>query len=286
MVQQPQVVFLQPLVSRQASPVSKEAPSRHRHTKNYLPILKSYPKIAPHPGDSSGSSGRGTASTSSSSSSSSTSSVTSSGSEKGASSQRELCLKEKRHRSKSGGAVNLSSAPPSVAAAPSAASPLLQNRLSVRPAEGSAGSSPANERPSSAGSQPELPVSHGSASKSEAVVIPAPTALESIVLQAPESPSLGDSDSDTKRKRFCNTYNILSKSGLLDVALRTKELHRLNRRTQTDLDRLKEHTNLLLQAVLSGNSNICANLQAHLQQEKSKEKDEERAAGQAGLKAD
>ncbi|XP_075900651.1 CLOCK-interacting pacemaker [Nelusetta ayraudi] len=285
-VQQPQVVFLQPVVSRRAS---KEASSRHRRTKNYLPILKSYPKIAPHPGDSSGSSGRGTASSSSScssSSSSSMSSISSSGSERGASSQRELSLKEKRHRSKSGGAVNLSSAPPSVPATPSAASPPLQSRLSARPEEGSAGSSPASERPLSAGSQPELPVSHGSAFKSETVGVPAPVTPESVGLQSPEPPEPGDSDSDAKRKRFCNTYNILSKSGLLDIALRTKELHRMNRRTQTDLERLREHTDLFLQALLNGDNNVCLKLQAHLKQEEGKEKDEERAAGQAGLKAD
>lgn len=294
-VQQPQVVFLQPVVSRQAS---NEASSRHRRTKNYLPILKSYPKIAPHPGDSSGSSGRGTASSSSScssSSSSSTSSITSSGSERGASSQRELCLKEKRHRRQSGGAVYLSSAPPSVPTSPSAASPPLQSRLSARPAEGSAGSSsagsssagsPVSERPSSAGSQPELPVSHGSAFKSETVGVPAPATPKGVGLQSPESPEPGDSDSDARRKRFCNTYNILSKSGLLDIALRTKELHRMNRRTQTDLERLREHTDLFLQALLNGDNNICVKLQAHLKQEEGKEKDEEKAAGQAGLKAD
>lgn len=94
----------------------------------------------------------------------------------------------------------------------------------------------------------------------------------------------GDSDADTRRKRFCNTYNILSKSGLLDIALRTKELHRQNRRTQSDLERLKEHTDLFLQAVWSGDASVCLKLQARLQEEE--EKDKERAAQQASLKAD
>lgn len=96
--------------------------------------------------------------------------------------------------------------------------------------------------------------------------------------------SHSDSDVDTKRKRFCNTYNILSKSGLLDIALRTKELHRQNRRTQNDLDKLKEQTDLFLQAVFSGDTSICVKLQASLQEEDS-EKDGERAA-QTSLKAD
>lgn len=93
-----------------------------------------------------------------------------------------------------------------------------------------------------------------------------------------------DSDADTKRKRFCNTYNILSKSGLLDIALRTKELHRLNRRTQSDLDRLKEHTDLFLQALCSGDTSVFVKLQASLQEEDG-EKERERAT-QTSLKAD
>lgn len=80
-----------------------------------------------------------------------------------------------------------------------------------------------------------------------------------------------DGDADIRRKRFCNTYNILSKSGLLDITLRTKELLRQNRRTQNDLDRLKEHTNLFLQALQNGDSSICVKLQASLQEEDREE---------------
>lgn len=92
-----------------------------------------------------------------------------------------------------------------------------------------------------------------------------------------EEPDPNDGDADTRRKRFCNTYNILSKSGLLDITLRTKELLRQNRRTQTDLDQLKEHTDLFLQAVRSGDTSICVKLQASLQEE-DREKEKERAA--------
>lgn len=91
---------------------------------------------------------------------------------------------------------------------------------------------------------------------------------------------LSESSADIKRKRFCNTYNILSKSGLLDIALRTKELHRQNRRTQTELEQLKEQTELFLQALCSGDTSICARLQARLQ-----EGGGERAA-QSGPKTD
>uniref|UniRef100_UPI0037E7D2A6 CLOCK-interacting pacemaker n=1 Tax=Semicossyphus pulcher TaxID=241346 RepID=UPI0037E7D2A6 len=275
-VQQPQVVFLQPVVSRQASPASKEASSRHRRPKKYLPILKSYPKIAPYPGDSSSSSGRGTAS-----SSSSTTSSSSSESKRGrsvTSTHREHCQREKQQRSLCAGAPNSGSSTPSLPASPSPMSPLLQSRLSLHTAESSASSSPTRERPSSVVSQCEfttsLSFSENTGSKSQTLPVPWG--------DNQENSSSGENDADTKRKRFCNTYNILSKSGLLDIALRTKELHRQNRRTQTDLDRLKEHTDLFLQAAWSGDTSIYKKLQASLQEE---EKERERAS-QTSLKAD
>ncbi|XP_045916704.1 CLOCK-interacting pacemaker isoform X2 [Micropterus dolomieu] len=289
-VQQPQVVFLQPVVSRQASPAPKEASSRHRRPKKYLPILKSYPKIAPHPGDSSCSSGRGTASSSSSSTTSSSSSSysfssSSSGSERGSSlaSHHQGHREKQQQRSLCDGASNSGSATPSLPATPSTVSPLLQSRLSRHTTETSAGSSPTRERPSSAVSQAEftssVSLTHTTGSKKQTLV-PRPATKEN----NPGECNHSDGDSDTKRKRFCNTYNILSKSGLLDIALRTKELHRQNRRTQNDLDRLKEHTDLFLQALGSGDTSICVKLQARLQEEDG-EKEEESAA-HTSLKAD
>lgn len=134
-------------------------------------------------------------------------------------------------------------------------------------------SSPDKEKPSSTVSQSELtsPLSlfHTSASKSEVVPVP-PEAIQESSLSG--LPSHVDSDADIKRKRFCNTYNILSKSGLLDIALRTKELHRQNRRTQTDIDQLKENTDLFFQALWSGNTSISDKLLTRLQEE-DREKD-------------
>ncbi|TNM95110.1 hypothetical protein fugu_017869 [Takifugu bimaculatus] len=241
-VQQPQVVFLQPVVSRQASSASKEVSSRHRRPKNYLPILKSYPKIAPHPGDGSSSSGRGTASSSSSTSSSS------SGSEKGSSPS---CQRDKQQKG-SGSASSLSPSAPAVPSSP-------------HPAEADSGSASVREKPSSPVSQAQLISSSASPPTSVAKSLPVPWGDAQEDTQVPPDPS--DSSADIKRKRFCNTYNILSKSGLLDIALRTKELHRQNRRTQTDLEQLKEHTDLFLQALYSGDASICIKLQARLQEE-------------------
>lgn len=275
-VQQPQVVFLQPVVSRQTSPASKEATSRIRRSKKYLPILKSYPKIAPHPGDNTSSSGRGTGSSSSSSSSS--------GSERCSAltaNQWEQSQKEKAQKTLCSSTSNSGSVTPSLPATPNAGSPLSQNRLSLPASENSTSSSPSREKPSAAFSQAELvsalSFTHTTGSKNHPLPVPHSSTEESI---SSGDCSLSDSDSDTKRKRFCNTYNILSKSGLLDITLRTKELLRQNRRTQNDLDRLKEHTDLFFQALQSGNTSICMKLQASLQEE------ERERAIQTSLKTD
>lgn len=251
-VQQPQVVFIQPVVSRQTS---KDSSSRHRRSKKYLPILKSYPKIAPHPGDSSSSSGRGTSSSSSSSSSSLSGSERSSQQDQKDNQQNRLSL-------------NNSSTLPVTS---TTASPLLQNQLSLPATETTTASIDsglsmdnllATSRPS------ELTPSFSFNAKTQGPPEPSEDAM---------SEFNAESDADTKRKRFCNTYNILSKSGLLDITLRTKELLRQNRRTQTDIERLKEQTDLFLQALSSGDNSICLKLQASLQEEE-KERERERAA--------
>ncbi|KAK6307256.1 hypothetical protein J4Q44_G00224040 [Coregonus suidteri] len=62
----------------------------------------------------------------------------------------------------------------------------------------------------------------------------------------------GLSTDNHKVKRFCNTYNILNNSGLLGIALRTKELIRQNRCTQGQMQQLQEQTDLFLEALGSG----------------------------------
>ncbi|XP_076016277.1 CLOCK-interacting pacemaker [Genypterus blacodes] len=265
-VQQPQVVFLQPVVSRRASSTSKES-SRHRRPKKYLPFLKSYPKIAPHPGDSSSSSGRGTDSSSSSRCSSS------SGSDRGsrtASGHRDRSHRDRRQKRLSGGASSSASTTSSLPPPPSSMSPLLQRCLSLPSAE----MSPDSERPASVISQPDAapspcftPSNHSSCSKDDTLLTPQADPEGGF----PEDHELADGNEDAKRKRFCNTYNILSKSGLLDITLRTKELLRQNRRSQSDLERLKEQTELFFQALKSGDPSICLKLQASLEEDEGEQ---------------
>ncbi|KAK2878580.1 hypothetical protein Q8A67_019371 [Cirrhinus molitorella] len=73
------------------------------------------------------------------------------------------------------------------------------------------------------------------------------------------------SPSSSKRKRFCNTYNILNRSGLLGITLRTKELIRQNKRSQAQLQSLQAQTDLFLEAICSGDPKVWMRLQLILQ---------------------
>ncbi|XP_056333234.1 CLOCK-interacting pacemaker a [Danio aesculapii] len=73
------------------------------------------------------------------------------------------------------------------------------------------------------------------------------------------------SPSSSKHKRFCNTYNILNRSGLLGITMRTKELIRQNKRSQAQLQSLQAQTDLFLEAICSGDPKIWTRLQLILQ---------------------
>uniref|UniRef100_A0A4W5R114 CLOCK-interacting pacemaker b n=1 Tax=Hucho hucho TaxID=62062 RepID=A0A4W5R114_9TELE len=284
-IQQPQVVFLQPVVSHHTTSNPKEASSKHRRPKKFLPILRSYPKIAPHPGDSSSSSGRGSSCSSSS------------GSERGglSSSHRERHHnhRDKQQKQQSGssssGSSTLSLPPPTSSLSPS---PQRRLTLTLSLTDSSACSSPA--RPSPAVSRSEYtPAPSLTVTPSHTLNFEHPEKLKSQPLSLPQHAATtnddnGDGDDhDIKRKRFCNTYNILSKSGLLDITLRTKDLLRQNRRTQGDLDRLKEQTNLFLQALHTGDTSIWSKLQTSLQEEEKETEEKGKGSGQQSiLKAD
>ncbi|KAM9420351.1 CLOCK-interacting pacemaker isoform 1-T3 [Salvelinus alpinus] len=291
MVQQPQVVFVQPVVSPVVSRCTtsnpKEASSKRRRPKKYLPILRSYPKIAPHPGDSSSSSGRESSCYFPSSSPS-------------ASSHREHHHnhrnKHQRHQSSSFSCGSSGSSTPSLPPPSSSLSPSPQHRLTPSLTDSSACSSPA--RSSLAVSRSEFSPAPSPAltvTPSDTLTSEVPEKTNTLSLPQPTVATTNDNschddgnhddngdDHNIKRKRFCNTYNILSKSGLLEITLSTKDLIRQNRRSQVDLDRLKEHTNLFLQALQTGDTSIWSKLQTSLQEEQ-----EEKGSGQqSSLKAD
>uniref|UniRef100_A0A8C0JEH4 CLOCK interacting pacemaker n=1 Tax=Chelonoidis abingdonii TaxID=106734 RepID=A0A8C0JEH4_CHEAB len=67
-----------------------------------------------------------------------------------------------------------------------------------------------------------------------------------------------------KRKRFQNTFVVLHRSGLLEITLKTKELIHQNQVTQTELDQLKQQTQLFMQAIKSNAPQAWAELEASL----------------------
>lgn len=93
---------------------------------------------------------------------------------------------------------------------------------------------------------------------------------------------VSDSPSSSKRKRFCNTYNILNRSGLLGITMRTKELIRQNKHSQAQLQKLQAHTDLFLEAMSSRDPQVWAKLQLTLQSPASEESKED-TLGNTGL---
>merc|ERR1712018_651365 len=59
----------------------------------------------------------------------------------------------------------------------------------------------------------------------------------------------------SKRERYARTKYILSKTGLLGIADKTKELLKKNKQLQKDLDSLKQETEAFLQCVLGNPQN-------------------------------
>lgn len=67
-----------------------------------------------------------------------------------------------------------------------------------------------------------------------------------------------------KSRRFQNTLDVLHRSGLLSIAIKTKELARLNQATQTQLEKLQEQVSLYTKAISSNNTEDWQKLQESL----------------------
>ncbi|KAM4589694.1 CLOCK-interacting pacemaker isoform 2-T2 [Fundulus diaphanus] len=65
----------------------------------------------------------------------------------------------------------------------------------------------------------------------------------------PEGGSRRNVTASPRRRQFLNTVELLRQSGLLDITLRTKELLRQSSATEQDISQLRQHTELLCQAV-------------------------------------
>lgn len=224
---QSQVVLLQPMLSNDNNSSPKTGSENTRQSKSYMPILKSYPKIAPHPMDTP------------------TKRLGSSrvrGSTAAGYNQR-----QRRHHHGH-----------RVYSTPSPLSALQMTAQTTSNFE-----APTNQ----AQSQEQLIKSFSSQVGTSSL----PSYTDEFRTLAGDNRMLDDEFEDedsmrtNKEKRFSNTYNILNKSGLLGITMRTKQLIKDNKRTQDQLQQLREQTTLLLEALSSGNPQLWTKLQLSLQ---------------------
>ncbi|XP_069321257.1 CLOCK-interacting pacemaker [Eulemur rufifrons] len=255
----PQLLFLHPPVP---SPVSLcHAGEKKSDSRNYLPILNSYTKIAPHPGKRS---------------------LSLSAEERGASgTQKKICTERLGPSLSSSEPTKTGTIPsgPSTPAPPSAK--LAEDSALQGVPSLVAGGSPQTLQPVSSShvakapsltfASPASPVCasdstlHGLESSSPLSPLPA---NYSSPLWAAEhlcrSPDIFSEQRQSRHRRFQNTLVVLHKSGLLEITLKTKELIRQNQATQVELDQLKEQTQLFIEATKSRAPQAWAKLQASL----------------------
>ncbi|CAL8272682.1 unnamed protein product [Merluccius merluccius] len=224
---QSQVVLLQPMVSNGNVGPAKTTAENNIQSKNYLPILKSYPRIAPHPGERP-SKRQG-------------SSAVRTGSVPGHDKHRRRQHHSRRPYS--------SPSPTPIRQAPIKALPRLDSLDADCP-----------PRPSDKLLSLLTDDSSSTASYD-------PHDLAPLLAVDNQDANCQDalSEDGNKLKRFSNTYNVLNKSGLLGITLRTKQLMTENRRTQSQLRQLQEHTDLLMEALKTGDPQIWTRLQLAMQ---------------------
>ncbi|XP_077946001.1 CLOCK-interacting pacemaker a isoform X2 [Gasterosteus aculeatus] len=216
---QSQMVLLQTVVSNSSSSSSSTGSESTPKSKSYVPILKSYPKIAPHQSD----------------------------------------VPTKRAGSSK---VRLSSTPGH------------DQRHKRHPRGHRLHSSPSLQPALQTGIQSVSDSAAGDDRSQAAGVQGGNSALPDDSDEPPRNVDGYGMDGDqddafsmdvNKLKRFSNTYNVLNKSGLLGITLRTKQLIKENKRTQGQLRELREQTVLLLEAQSSGDPRLWTKLQLSLQ---------------------
>ncbi|XP_068436659.1 CLOCK-interacting pacemaker a [Clinocottus analis] len=223
---QSQVIILQTTASNDSSSSSNTGSENIRQSKSYMPILKSYPTIAPHlldePTKRVGSSKVRVSSTSG------------------------YDQRQKRHHH--GHRLYSSPSP----------QPALQTAVKcISNFEAANNRSQAAENPDSDKSLSELAGSNSLLPYTDEF------GTDSNRMDADQDDAL--SMDVNKLKRFSNTYNILNKSGLLGITMRTKQLIKENKRTQRQLQQLQEQTVLLLEAQSTGDPQLWTKLQLSLQ---------------------
>ncbi|XP_005797835.2 CLOCK-interacting pacemaker-like [Xiphophorus maculatus] len=243
---QSQVVLLQPLVSNGTNCSPKAGSDGMRQSKSYTPILKSYPRIAPYPVDSP-------------SKTVETSRLIASGTAGYEQQQR-------RHHD-----------PPRPDISPSPLSDLQMQAQAVCSFEASSNKSHAESQEQDSDKSLTAETETCSLANFTYEELRSISDDGSIPAEKYQDPISMHSN---KLKRFSNTYNILNKSGLLGITLRTKQLIKENKRTQGQLHLLQEQTALLLEALSSRDPQLWTKLQASLQ---DTEKEQSRVKAQSVL---
>ncbi|KAF6130827.1 hypothetical protein HJG60_007801 [Phyllostomus discolor] len=256
---QPPLLLLHPPVPSPVRPC--HAGEKKSDSRNYLPILNSYTKIAPHPGK------RGL---------SLSPKERERGTQKKIRTERPGLSSPASEPTKTGA---VSSSPPPVA--PPSTKLAEDSALQGMPSSLAAGGSPQTLQPVSSShvakapsltfASPASPVCasdstpHGLESSSP--LSPLPGSHGSPLWAAEHlcrSPDIFSEQRQSKHRRFQNTLVVLHKSGLLEITLKTKELIRQNQATQVELDQLKEQTQLLVEAIKGRAPQAWAKLQASL----------------------
>ncbi|KAM9348043.1 uncharacterized protein ABDE67_010111 [Symphorus nematophorus] len=224
---------------------SNQNHSKNHSSKNsYLPILNSYPRIAPHPRKESHE-GKGATWKEG---------VKESGSE-GQSQSKRVCIEEEKREAVSTTSHLLKSQQQHQKEARVHAQSQYKGRggHSSFPTSSHASSTTSHHCQQSSGSD-----SVGSPSVSSSQTPSPPSSSDSHSSSSPPSSSpsssmahspycLAPDSSSTRHRRFLNTAEILNQSGLLAITLRTKELLKQNAATEREIAQLREHTHLLCQ---------------------------------------
>ncbi|XP_026881334.2 CLOCK-interacting pacemaker a [Electrophorus electricus] len=252
-IPQSPVVLLQPVVPN-GSRASQKYTNQKRQSRNYIPILNSFLKIAPHPAHGPREVGPSAFHRSNS------------GHSHGGKYRRH------RHNDKQSRCLSLKQSifETAIADSNSVDPHSYSHRVGSMDLENSLTKYPSFIEPSATASQFSVCTeSYPSALPEESPK----TTLDSS--NDAEGSPVALSPSSSKHKRFCNTYNILNCSGLLGITLRTKELIRQNKRSQAQLQKLRAHTHLFLEAVSSGDPQVWARLQLALQNPSSEDPKED-----------
>jgi len=248
---QPQLLFLHPPAPPPASPCP--AGEKKSDSRNYLPILNSYTKIAPHPGK------RGLS--------------VSSEARGDSGMQKKVCAERLGPSGSSREPAKAGAAPPS----PPVPAPPGAQRAEDSAPQGvpslAAGGSPQTLQPVSSSHVAKAPsLTFASPASPVCASDSTPPGGESSSPLSPlwaagrlcRSPELFEERRQSKHRRFHNTLLVLHRSGLLEITLKTKELIRQNQATQVELDQLKEQTRLFIEATKSRAPQAWARLQASL----------------------